>query len=176
MVLKYNLAETARPNMLDNSVFSPLMSRLLARRGLNDTQVAEIFLAPDYDGGLHDPMLMMDMDKACARIVAAIGNVERIVIYNDYDCDGIPGGVILHDFFRKIGYENFTNYIPHRFREGYGLNTGAIDQFVNDGVGLIITVDCGITDSEEVLYASERGVDRPPSADNRRSYRRSDIA
>jgi single-stranded-DNA-specific exonuclease len=102
---------------------------------------------------------MQDMERAVLRILSAIENNERIIIYNDYDCDGIPAGVLLHDFFAKIGYEHFSNYIPHRYREGYGLNIAAIEQLAADGAKLMITADCGITDTKEVSRAQALGID-----------------
>lgn len=99
------------------------------------------------------------MERAVERILKAISDKEKITIWGDYDCDGIPGSVILHDFFKKIGYTHFSNYIPHRYREGYGLNNGGIEQLAGEGVTLIITVDSGITDVEPVVRARELGVD-----------------
>ena len=75
------------------------------------------------------------MEKAVGRILSAISNGEKIVVYGDYDCGGIPGSVILHDFFKKIGYKNFSNYIPHRHKEGYGLNTGAVGRICKKQYG-----------------------------------------
>ncbi len=139
--------------------YPPLVRSLLFYRGVTAAEDARKFLAPDYTRDTHDPFLMKDMDHAVERILRALERGERIVIYNDYDCDGIPGGVILHDFFKKIGYNNFTNYVPHRYTEGYGLNNEAIEQFHTEGVSLVITVDCGITDSVEVALAEESGID-----------------
>ncbi len=141
------------------SAFSPLMQQLLANRGIAKAHEAEKFLNPDYDDHLHDPFLLTDMEKAVSRILCAIAAGERIVIYSDYDCDGIPGGVLLHDFFTAIGYTHFENYIPHRHTEGYGFNTQSIDGFIACGTKVIITVDCGITDHEAVLKAQENGID-----------------
>ncbi|MDZ4284507.1 MAG: single-stranded-DNA-specific exonuclease RecJ, partial [Patescibacteria group bacterium] len=139
--------------------YSPLVRALLFRRGISEAEDARKFLAPDYTRDTHDPFLMKDMERAVDRILEAIERGERIVVYNDYDCDGIPGGVILHDFFQKIGHNNFTNYVPHRYSEGYGLNSEAIEQFRVEGVSLVITVDCGITDVAEVTQAQGSGID-----------------
>jgi single-stranded-DNA-specific exonuclease len=135
---------------------SPLINRLLGLRSITDV---DAFLAPNYDTQLHDPFLLHDMDKAVARIELAMVNNERITIFSDYDCDGIPGAVVLHDCFKAIGYTNFINYIPHRHYEGFGLNTGAIDKLAEQGVKLVITIDCGTSDVEAVAYAKERGID-----------------
>ena len=110
-----------------------LLRTLLEKRGIKTTEEVEDFLNPSYERDLHDPFLLPDMEKAVERILQAIEKKEKIVIYSDYDADGIPGGVILHDFFKKIGHPNFTNYIPHRHLEGFGLNKEAIEEFNNYG-------------------------------------------
>lgn len=133
--------------------------KLLARRGIDTREKAEIFLNPNYEDHIHDPFLIKDMSKAVDRILLAIKNEEKILIYSDYDHDGIPGGVILHDFFKKIEYKHFSNYIPHRHLEGYGLHVKAIEGFAKDEVTLLITVDCGISDNEQVARANELGID-----------------
>ncbi len=139
--------------------FHPLTQMLLARRGIVDPEAIMRFVAPDYDRDSHDPFLILNMQTAVERIFQAFREGEKIVIYGDYDCDGIPGSVILHDLFSKIGVANFINYIPHRHHEGYGLNKEAIARFAEEGFGLIITVDCGISDTAEVLFAEELGID-----------------
>ena len=135
---------------------SPLINRLLSLRNVVDV---EAFLAPNYETQLHDPFLLRDMDKAVARIELAMANNELITIFSDYDCDGIPGAVVLHDCFKAIGYTNFINYIPHRHYEGFGLNTGAIGKLAAQDVKLIITIDCGTSDVEAIAYAKEKGID-----------------
>jgi len=139
--------------------YSALIQTLLRARGIESDSDAELFLHPDYERDISDPFLILNMEKAVTRILGAISGKERIAIYGDYDCDGIPGSVVLHDFFQKIGYTNFTNYIPHRHLEGYGLNVGAIDLLAKEGVTLIITVDSGIADHEEIAHARQLGVD-----------------
>lgn len=136
---------------------SLLANRLLSRRGVTAETVAS-FLSPNYDNELHDPFLLHDMDKAVERIVEAMKAGEKITIFSDYDCDGIPGAVVLHDLFSALRYPHFTNYIPHRHYEGFGLNTGAIDTLAKDGTKLVITIDCGTSDVEAVAYAKEKGI------------------
>ena len=119
---------------------------------------ARRFLSPSYDEHLHDPMGIKNMPRAVERIVRALTQGERITVWSDYDCDGIPGGVILHDFFKKAG-ANFTNYIPHRHLEGYGVNVAGIEELARQGTNLIITVDSGITDVASVARAQELGMD-----------------
>ena len=132
---------------------------LMLNRGIKTKEEAEAFLLPDYEKDLPDPFLLKDMDKAVARILQAIEKEEKIVIFSDYDADGIPGAVILHDLFEKINYKNFTNYIPHRDLEGFGLNEEAIDEFKKDKVKLIITVDCGIADLAEAEKIHKHKID-----------------
>ncbi len=139
--------------------YGELLRALLARRGVTDAAQAEVFLNPDYARDFHDPYLMRDMEKACVRLYEAIENQEKIVIYADYDCDGIPGAVILTDLFKKIGYVNYEIYIPQRNSEGYGLSLAAIKQFAEGNVKLIITVDLGITAVAEVVQAEVDGMD-----------------
>lgn len=139
--------------------YSDLIRVLLEERGVKTDEDAEVFLNPDYELHTHDPFLMLGMDKSVERILKAIKGNEKIAIYSDFDADGIPGGVLMHDFFEKIGYKNFTNYIPHRNTEGYGFHKEALDGLVAGGVSLIITVDVGITDAKTVEHARELGVD-----------------
>ncbi len=158
MQRRFSIAsETDLPETL--SKHSPLVGRLLRNRGIESQEAAERFLAPDYDAHMNDPFLMHDMEKAVERIHAAIQQKEKIVVYADYDCDGIPGAVILNDFFAKIGCENYSIYIPDRHDEGYGLNKEAIEQFTKDGVKLIITIDLGTSDHEDIALAQQNGID-----------------
>jgi len=132
---------------------------LLEKKGITDEREIEKFLNPDYDRDVLDPFLLKDMDRAVERILLAIEKKEKTVIYSDYDADGIPGAVVLHDFFKKIGYENFTNYIPHRHNEGFGLNHEAVKEFSKQKVDLIITIDCGIADTAEALAIKKANID-----------------
>ncbi len=136
-----------------------LIYQLLEKRGILDEEQIEIFLNPDYERDLHDPFLMRDMDHACTRIFEAIEKKEKIIIYADYDCDGIPGAVILQDLFKKVNYENYEVYIPGRNSEGYGLNMEALEQFSKNKTKLLITIDLGITAIKEVKQAKKYGID-----------------
>lgn len=140
------------------STHSPLMVKLLVNRGHTTEEAAARYLKPNYDAHLNDPLLMHDMERAVARVYTAIEKQEKIVVYADYDCDGIPGAVIMHDFFKRIGYENFAIYIPDRHKEGYGLNRPAVEQFIADGVTLIMTIDLGTTNHEDIAFAEKNGV------------------
>ncbi|MFA6324967.1 MAG: single-stranded-DNA-specific exonuclease RecJ [Candidatus Paceibacterota bacterium] len=138
---------------------SELINILLKNRGIEKEEEIEKFLNPDYEKDLHDPFLMKDMEKACVRLFEAFESKEKIVIYADYDADGIPGAVILHDLFEKIGYKNYEVYIPMRNSEGYGLNLSAIKEFAEKKIQLLITVDLGITAVAEVAQAEVDGID-----------------
>ncbi len=139
--------------------YPEFLQHLLHYRGLRSEEAAEAFLTPQYETGIHDPYLMKDMEKAVSRTLLAIEKKEKTIIYSDFDADGIPGAVILHDFFKKIGYENFQNYIPDRHNEGYGLNLKAIEKFQEMGAGLLITIDCGISNFKEIELANQSGMD-----------------
>ncbi len=141
-----------------NLKINDLTKKLLNNRGFFSDEDIEKFLNPSYERDVADPFLIYGMEKAVKRIIKAIKAGEKIVIYSDYDCDGVPGGVLLRDFFDAIGYENICVYIPHRHNEGYGLNIEAIDKLKKDGVSLMITVDLAITNLEEIKYAEDLGI------------------
>jgi single-stranded-DNA-specific exonuclease len=140
-----------------SSELHPLTLTLLRKRGIEDSEI-EDFLNPSYEKHIGDPFDIHGVPKAVERIVEAIRNEEKICVYSDYDCDGIPGGVLLREFFDGIGYP-VEIYVPHRHNEGYGLHNHAIDALKEKGVKLIITVDLAITNIEEVAYAKQVGVD-----------------
>ena len=135
-----------------------LIVGLLTRRGIFDPLEQEEFLNPDYKK-LHDPFLMNDLENACVRIFQAIENKEKIAIYGDYDCDGIPGSVVLLELFKKIGYEHVVVYIPDRHLEGYGLNNESINALSSQCVQLLVTVDLGISNAPEVAHACSLGME-----------------
>jgi single-stranded-DNA-specific exonuclease len=139
--------------------FSDLIANLLGSRGVRNNAEAQAFISPLYESHTHDPFLMKDMDRAVDRVYRAIKENQKIVIFSDYDADGIPGGVVLHDLFKKIGKVQFENYIPHRHDEGFGLNTLAIEGFAEKDTKVMITIDCGIADIEEISLASSLGID-----------------
>ncbi|MHB8710280.1 MAG: single-stranded-DNA-specific exonuclease RecJ [Minisyncoccota bacterium] len=149
------LTDTLRKEL---APYDDLTAALLARRGITTSEDAEKFLNPSYDLHLHDPLLMTDMKKAARRLADAIVSKEKISVWSDYDCDGIPGAVLLHDFLKKVGVD-FENYIPHRHLEGYGVNISGIEKLAKNGAKLIVTVDSGITDVEPIARAKELGMD-----------------
>jgi single-stranded-DNA-specific exonuclease len=147
------------PNpLIDLPGISPLQAALLHNRGVKPGEVAD-FIAPDYNKHLHDPMLLHDIEPACVRIETAIDAKQHIAVFADYDCDGIPGAVVAHDFFTAAKHDNLTIYIPHRHYEGFGLSVEAVEKLAEKKVDLIITIDCGVTDVDAVARANALGID-----------------
>lgn len=136
---------------------SPLLARLLVNRGVKDSSSAKLFLRPQLTQ-LHDPYLLNDMLIAVGKIKQALKGKEKILIYGDYDVDGVTGVALLISALKGWG-GRVSYYIPHRIKEGYGLNKMAIEKASREGVSLLITVDCGITALEEVAYARQRGIE-----------------
>mgnify|MGYP001567356285 CR=1 FL=1 len=138
---------------------SGFLRTLLAKRGIESDEAVKAFLAPNYDSHTHSPFLLEGMDRAVARVLLAITRGERIAVYADFDCDGIPGAALLSDFFEKIKYGNVETYLPHRDREGYGFHIEAIEELATRDVKLIITVDVGTNAAEAVARARKLGID-----------------
>jgi single-stranded-DNA-specific exonuclease len=137
---------------------SPLLARILALRGLAEPESARRYLSSSLRADLPSPFLMADMEAAVERIVRAVHRKELICVWGDYDVDGTTGASVLVAFLRQIGAAPIY-YVPHRIEEGYGLNTDGIVQLRQQGVDLIVTVDCGISNPREVQAARELGVD-----------------
>lgn len=135
----------------------PIAAQLLYNRGLITQDKIDEFLNPDYSQDVHDPHLFKDMEKACHRVYSAIDKQETITIYGDYDADGVSSSVILRSVLLSLGAK-VKVYLPHREREGYGLNKEAVEQIAK-GSKLIITCDCGISNIEEIDLATELGTD-----------------
>jgi len=135
----------------------PLIARLLASRGFASAEAARQFL---YGGaeGFHDPYRMKGMGEAVERIRRAIRDGEKIRVYGDYDADGVTSTALMIRLLGRLGAD-YDTYIPHRSREGYGLNVAAVDLAAEAGVKLIVTVDNGISAVEQIAYARERGID-----------------
>jgi len=136
----------------------PAVLQLLADRNLTTQEQIDEFLHPDYSQDIHNPFLFSQMEEAVSRIYSAKKNQEKVVIYGDYDADGVCGSAILAKVFKEIGLD-FEVYLPDRELEGYGLNMEAIEQLAGQNVKLIITVDCGISNFDEVQSANEKKVD-----------------
>jgi len=135
----------------------PILCELLVQRGITDFDAAKNFFRPNLSH-LHDPWLMKDMRKAVDRIDIAIKSNQKILVYGDYDVDGTTSVATLYQFLRQLT-ENLDYYIPHRYKEGYGVSKIGIDFAKENGFDLIISVDCGIKSTELIAYAKELGMD-----------------
>lgn len=135
----------------------PKIARLLTLRGIDSYDRAKDFFRPDLSQ-IHDPFLMKDMDKATERFAEAIRDGQKILIYGDYDVDGTTSVSVLYIFLKEFGVD-VDFYIPHRFKEGYGINEEGIQYAIDIDADLIVSVDCGITAVEETEHAKEHGID-----------------
>jgi len=135
-----------------------LVDAVLAARGLIGSDVRQTFLNPSYEATRYDPFLLSDMDKAVERLVAAQAAREKVVIYGDYDIDGLTASTVLLESFTAFGIDARV-FIPNRFIEGYGLSATAIETLASEGAQLIVTVDCGSLSHNEIERANELGVD-----------------
>lgn len=159
--MKYGIWKVSQPeagavNALVGSGYAPLAAMVLASRGMEDDHQARAYL--DCNAPLLDPFLMTDMDKAAGRVGLAMSRGEKIAVFGDYDVDGITATCLLTDFLRRHGADA-VSYIPGRLEEGYGLNPIAIHQLHDEGVKLIVTVDCGITAVSEAELCKKLGID-----------------
>ncbi len=136
---------------------SELFAKILVNREITEEKQIETFLNPTRND-FYDPFLMPDMEKAVERILKAIENQEKVIIYGDYDVDGITSITVLKKFLSERGLET-GYYIPNRLKEGYGLNKEAIQEIIEQKYTLMITVDCGISGIEEVKTCNELGID-----------------
>ena len=135
----------------------PLFAKILLTRGIVNNEQLDNFFDPDPDK-MHDPFIMKDMDKAVKRIHEALLQNERILIYGDYDVDGITSASVLYLFFKRLGGD-VTYYIPDREKEGYGLSQEGIDFAAGENIHLIITCDCGINAVDVIKYADDMGLE-----------------
>ena len=160
MIKKWQIYETDSQKvqeLIDKYNLNLLLATILVNRNILETENLEKFLKPTRND-FHDPFLMPDMEIAVERILKAIENKEKIIIYGDYDADGITSITVLKSFFKDIGVDVFS-YIPNRLEEGYGLNKPAVKKIVDDKYNLMITVDCGISAIEEIDYANSLGIE-----------------
>jgi single-stranded-DNA-specific exonuclease len=135
----------------------PVICHILVERGIETYEIAKDFFRPQLDS-LHDPWLMKDMDKAITRILSAIDLQEKILVFGDYDVDGTTSVACMYQFLKKV-YPHLDFYIPHRYREGYGVSRAGIDFAKENGFTLIISLDCGIKSTDLVAYAKTFGID-----------------
>lgn len=160
MVKKWQIYETDNEKvneLIKKYNLNILLATILVNKNITDEKVLSKFLHPTRND-FYDPFLMPDMELAVNRILKAIENKEEIIIYGDYDADGITSITVLKSFFKDLGIE-VDSYIPNRLEEGYGLNKPAVKQIVEKGYELMITVDCGISAIEEIKYANELGIE-----------------
>ncbi|MBV9961028.1 MAG: single-stranded-DNA-specific exonuclease RecJ [Parafilimonas sp.] len=133
------------------------LCRILVQRGIDSFEKAHHFFRPELSQ-LHDPWLMKDMLKAVNRILSAINNNEKILVFGDYDVDGTTAVACMYQFLKSI-YSNVAYYIPHRYREGYGVSRAGIDFALENNFTLIISLDCGIKSSALIAYAKQLDID-----------------
>jgi single-stranded-DNA-specific exonuclease len=160
MKYQWNLpdgAPTAAETLRERLPISPLLCGLLARRGVSTYEEAKAFFRPGPDQ-LHDPQQMCDMPRAVERLQRAVRGGERILLYGDYDVDGVTSVALLYRFLQSLGV-SLDYYLPDRLTEGYGLSNPGVDYAVDRGAQLMIALDCGITALEQARYARERGLD-----------------
>lgn len=135
----------------------PAICGILAQRNIENYDVSKLFFRPQLED-LHDPWLMKDMDKAVERILVAVNKKEKILVFGDYDVDGTTSVACMFLFLKKI-HSHLDFYIPHRYREGYGVSKAGIDHAKENGFTLIISLDCGIKSTDLIAYAKEQGID-----------------
>ncbi|SDT84849.1 single-stranded-DNA-specific exonuclease [Desulfobacula phenolica] len=135
----------------------PLLAKMLSARGITNIEDANFFLNPNVEN-LTNPFFLKDMDKAVKRIFTAIENKEKILIFGDFDADGVTSTALLSDFFEYCD-ANVSWYIPHRIKEGYSLQTDHIQMASDQDIDLIITVDCGVSSHEAVIKAKLEDID-----------------
>jgi len=151
-------ADQEKVNSLQQSLkIHSAICKILVQRNIETFDQAKDFYRPQLTD-LHDPWLMKDMDKAVDRIVTAIENHERILVYGDYDVDGTTSVACMYQFLRKLTFD-LDFYIPHRYREGYGISKAGVDYAKDHSFTLIISLDCGIKSVELIAYAKDLGID-----------------
>ncbi|HEX7692403.1 MAG TPA: single-stranded-DNA-specific exonuclease RecJ, partial [Sediminibacterium sp.] len=155
---KISVADHDKVAALQDSLgINRTLCRILVQRGIDDFDKAKQYFRPQLSD-LHDPWLMKDMDKAVARLVSAFEHHETILVFGDYDVDGTTSVASMYRFLSEI-YPAVDFYIPHRYREGYGISKAGIDYAKETGVTLIVSLDCGIKSVELIAYAKTLGID-----------------
>ncbi len=157
MSVKYEIKNEIIPKELD--IYPDLLQRLLVNRGIVNKKDAENYLNLDYVKDSNSAGELKDAEKSANRIIDAIKNNEHVIIFSDYDADGIPGAVILGDFFTWAKFSNFSHYIPDRHNDGFGLNNNFVSVAIDRGAKLVITIDCGIVDVRPAKLLKEADID-----------------
>lgn len=151
-------ADRQKVNVLQQSLkIHPVICKILIQRGIETFEQAKDFFRPPLTA-LHSPWLMKDMDKAVERVTRAVNLKEKILVFGDYDVDGTTAVASMYQFLKKI-HSNLDFYIPHRYREGYGISKAGIDFAKENGFSLIISLDCGIKSADLIGYAKELAID-----------------
>ena len=153
----YDINEEKVKEISNKFNISNLLAKILINREVIEDEQIKVFLNPTRND-FYDPFLMPDMEIAVDRIIKAIENKEKVIIYGDYDVDGITSTTVLKQFLAERGLDA-GYYIPNRLEEGYGLNKQAIEEIIKEKYTLMITVDCGISGVAEVEYCNELGID-----------------
>ena len=159
MIKKWQIYESNNEKIEEISKkynLNKLLATILVNRNIEENQI-ETYLNPNRKN-FHNPFLMPDMEIAVNRILKAMENKEKIIIYGDYDVDGITSITVLKSFLKDRGID-VDQYIPNRLEEGYGLNNPAVKKIAEQGYELMITVDCGISGIEEIKYANSLGIE-----------------
>lgn len=155
--LSQNKDQQLAKELQEQCQLSPLLVQLLVQRGIDSVQAAKQYLDPQL-AELHDPFELHDMQKAVDRIQAAVANGEKIVVYGDYDADGITSTAVMYETLDEVGAQ-VEFFIPNRFTDGYGPNLDEYQRLIDGGAQLIVTVDNGVSGAKEIEYANSRGVD-----------------
>ncbi|MGZ3848084.1 MAG: single-stranded-DNA-specific exonuclease RecJ [Flavisolibacter sp.] len=153
----HNVDEAKVGSLQKELKIHPVLCRVLVQRGIDSFEKARDFFRPQLSQ-LHDPFLMKDMHRAVARILRAFSSGESVLVFGDYDVDGTTAVACLYEFLKKQ-YPPTEFYIPHRYREGYGISKAGIDYARENGFTLIISLDCGIKSVELIRYAADLGID-----------------
>ena len=153
----YEIEEAQVNNLIEKYKLNSILAKILVNKGITEKKDIDLFVNPTRKD-FYDPFLMPDMEIAVNRILKAIEDNEKIMIYGDYDADGITSTTVLKNFLEERGLK-VGSYIPNRLDEGYGLNKNAIKNIYDQGYRLIITVDCGISGTEEIEYTNSLGIE-----------------
>jgi single-stranded-DNA-specific exonuclease len=150
--------ETVVSQLSEQLKINPILCRALVARGVRDYESARHFFRPELSH-LHDPFLMKDMRRAVDRITLAAQRKERIIVYGDYDVDGTTAVSLMYTFLKQHYPADVVYYVPHRYREGYGISKAGMDFAADNGFHLVIALDCGIKSVDMIAYAATKGID-----------------
>lgn len=157
--MKWKIAEQISDDFKNKfPEIDPVILQLLWNRGIKTQEQIDEFLYPDYSQDIHDPFIFLDMEKAVERVFRAVEKKEKITVHGDYDADGVCSALVMVSTLSAMGAD-VQVYIPHRELEGYGLNMQTVNELGKNGVNLIITTDCGISNRAEIKRAAELGID-----------------